>query len=351
MRSLDHNRLKALIDTFDRIRLLVVGDLVLDEYVWGDVERVSPEAPVPVVQVRNETVVLGGAANVVRNLLALGAKADLVSIIGDDEAGERARTLVAELDVDPGGLVVVPGRATPRKTRVIARTQQVVRFDREDLDPPDERIGHQVVAAVEHAIASGTIAGAVIEDYGKGVLAGPIAEAVMARLKQASIPAVVDPKASLASYRGAALLKPNLREAEALSGIPIRNADDLNRAGQKIRKLIGGGAVVITRGADGMALFDDGGPAVPVPTVPRAVFDVQGAGDTAIAALTLALRAGATLIEAAVIANAAAGVVVGKVGTATANRAETSELLAAAIEVAERAEVGDGAIESNGGGS
>lgn len=338
MGALDHNRLKALIDDFSRLRLLVVGDLVIDEYVWGDVDRVSPEAPVPVVQVRDETVVLGGAANVVRNLLALGARAALVSIVGDDEAGNRARKLVAELGVESDGLVLARGRATPRKTRVIARTQQVVRFDRESIDPPKEGVGQEVVAAVERAVSSGTLDGAVIEDYGKGVLVGPVAEAVMARLAEVNLPIVVDPKASVSAYRGAALLKPNLREAETLSGISIRNDDDLNRAGQRIRELIGGGSVVITRGADGMTLFEGGGPAVSVPTVPREVFDVQGAGDTAIAALTLGLRAGATLIEAAVIANAAAGVVVGKVGTATANGSETRELLTAAIEVAESAE-------------
>jgi rfaE bifunctional protein kinase chain/domain len=335
MGALDRKRLQALIDDFARVRLLVVGDLVLDEYVWGDVERVSPEAPVPVVRVDDETVVLGGAANVVRNLLALGARAELVSIVGDDEAGDRARELVAELGLASEGLVVAQGRATTRKTRVIARTQQVVRFDRESEDPPDEGVGEQVVAAVEKALSAGSLDGGIIEDYGKGVLFGSVAEAVMACLAQADLPTVVDPKVSLAAYRGASLLKPNLREAEGLSGISIRDDDDLNRAGQEIRERIGGGRVVITRGADGMTLFETDGSVSTVPTVPRAVFDVQGAGDTAIAALTLALRVGASLLEAAVIANAAAGVVVGKVGTATASGSETGELLDAAIDVAE----------------
>jgi rfaE bifunctional protein kinase chain/domain len=335
MGALDHNRLRALIGDFSDVRLLVVGDLVLDEYVWGEVDRVSPEAPVPVVQVRDETVVLGGAANVVRNLVALGATAALVSIVGDDEAGDSARKLMAELGLGSDGLVVARGRATTRKTRVIARTQQVVRFDRESVGAPDESVGQRVVEAVERALTSGTHQGAVIEDYGKGVLAGSVAEAVMRRLADARIPTVVDPKVSLNAYRGAALFKPNLREAEALSGIPIRNENDLNRAGQQLRERIGGGAVVITRGAAGMTLFEGEGHGVSVPTVARAVYDVQGAGDTAIAALTLALRVGASLFEAAVIANAAAGVVVGKVGTATANATETGALLAAAIEVAE----------------
>jgi len=334
MGALDSRRLEALIDDFQRIRLLVVGDLVLDEYVWGDVDRVSPEAPVPVVAVREETVVLGGAANVVRNLRALGAPAALVSIIGDDAAGENARRLVAELDVDPAGLVVAPGRPTTRKTRVIARTQQVVRFDRESDQATPEAVKREIVRAVERSVAGG-IDGAVIEDYGKGALEPDVARLLMARLAEAELAVSVDPKVSLDAYRGAALFKPNLREAEGLAGFPIRGWGDLERAGQAIRRQVGGGAVVITRGQHGMALFEGGRPGRAVPTVRREVFDVQGAGDTAISALTLALRAGGTLFEAAVIANAAAGVVVGKVGTATANVVETLELLEAAIEVAE----------------
>jgi D-beta-D-heptose 7-phosphate kinase/D-beta-D-heptose 1-phosphate adenosyltransferase len=333
MRKLDPKRLESLLGGFPRVRLLVVGDLVLDEYVWGDVDRVSPEAPVPVVHVREETVVLGGAANVVRNAVALGGSIAFCSVLGDDAAGRRAVGLLEELGVEVGGLILAPGRPTTRKTRIIARSQQVVRFDRETLEAPPPAIGRKLLAAIEKALPS--VDGVVIEDYGKGMLSRRIAVAAMRRFHEAGTPVVVDPKTTVAPYRGAALLKPNLHEAETLSGMPIRGPEDLARAVARLRRRIGGGAVIVTRGAEGMTLFERDGPGADVPTVAREVFDVQGAGDTTIAALALALRAGAGLREAAVIANAAAGVVVGKFGTATATVDEVRELLPAAISAAE----------------
>jgi D-beta-D-heptose 7-phosphate kinase/D-beta-D-heptose 1-phosphate adenosyltransferase len=332
MRALDTRRLESLLGKFSRVRLLVVGDLVLDEYVWGDVDRVSPEAPVPVVHVREETVVLGGAANVVRNAVALGGSVAFCSVLGDDAAGRRAVELLEELGVDGSGLILAPGRPTTRKTRIIARSQQVVRFDRETLDPPPPSIGRKLLAAIEKALPS--VDAAVIEDYGKGMLSKRIAVGAMRHFRAAGTPVLVDPKTTVAPYRGAALLKPNLREAETLSGLPIRGPEDLARAVARLRSRIGGGAVVVTRGAEGMTLFERDGPGVDVPTVAREVFDVQGAGDTTVTALALALRAGARLLEAAVIANAAAGVVVGKVGTATATVDEVRELLPAAVSAA-----------------
>jgi D-beta-D-heptose 7-phosphate kinase/D-beta-D-heptose 1-phosphate adenosyltransferase len=325
-------RLEALLRGFRKVRLLVVGDLVLDEYVWGDVERVSPEAPVPVVHVREETVVLGGAANVARNVVALGGNAAFCSVIGDDAAGRRAADLLKNLGVDPAGLQVAAGRPTTRKTRVIARSQQVVRFDRETLEPPPAAVGRRLLAAVLRELPA--CDAVVLEDYGKGVLSRSLVGRLMRRFRAAGVPVIVDPKASVAPYRGAALLKPNLREAETLSGVEIRTRGDLARAVAKLRRRIGGGAVVVTRGAEGMTVFEQAGEGVDVHTVAREVFDVQGAGDTSIAALALALRAGASLFEAAVIANAAAGVVVGKVGTATASADEVRELLAATLDAA-----------------
>jgi D-beta-D-heptose 7-phosphate kinase/D-beta-D-heptose 1-phosphate adenosyltransferase len=335
MPPLELARLESLLRGFAKLQLLVVGDLVLDEYVWGEVERVSPEAPVPVVHVREETVVLGGAANVVRNVVALGGRAAFCSIVGDDAAGRRAAALIAELGVDPSGLLVVPGRPTTRKTRVIARSQQVVRFDRETLAPPPAAVGKRLLAAIDRQL--GACAGVVLEDYGKGVLSKPVAAGAMRRFRSAGLPVVVDPKTSVAAYRGAALIKPNLREAETLSGVMIRTRPDLERAVARLRRRIGGGAVVVTRGGDGMTIFESEGAGIDVRTVAREVFDVQGAGDTSIAALALALRAGATLLEAAVLANAAAGVVIGKVGTATASADELRELLPAALGAAQGA--------------
>ncbi len=326
-------RLEALLREFSRLRLLVVGDLVLDEYVWGDALRISPEAPVPVVKVSGEGVALGGAANVARNVLALGGSVAFCSVVGDDAAGRRAAELLGAIGVDPKGLVQAEGRPTTRKTRVVARSQQLLRFDREEPAPPPPAVGRRLLAAIDKAVSG--VDGVVIEDYGKGVLSRRTATAAMRRFRAAGLPVAVDPKAELAPYKGAALLKPNLREAQALSGIEVRDAADLTRAGQRLRQRIGGGAVVVTRGAAGMILFEGDGPGVPVPTVVREVFDVQGAGDTSIAALALSLRAGASLREAAVIANAAAGVVVGKVGTATASADEVRAALPEALAAAE----------------
>ena len=325
MRRLELRRLERLIDEFPRVRLLVVGDLVLDEYVWGDVERVSPEAPVPVVHVRDETVMLGGAANAARNVVALGGSVECCSVVGDDSAGRRLIELLKDLGVSPDGIAVVPGRPTTRKTRVIARTQQIVRFDRETAEPLPQGATRRLLDSLSAALPR--VSGVVCEDYGKGVLSRRVAAAAMRRCRAAGVPVVVDPKADLAPWKGAALLKPNLREAEALSGVPIQSRDDLTRAAARLRRKIGGGALVVTRGGDGMSVFEADGPGVDVPAAAREVFDVQGAGDTAIAALALSLRAGASLVEAAVIANAAAAVVVGKVGTATASADELKELL------------------------
>jgi D-beta-D-heptose 7-phosphate kinase/D-beta-D-heptose 1-phosphate adenosyltransferase len=325
-------RLERLIDDFRSVRLLVLGDLVLDEYVWGQVERISPEAPVPVVHVQSETTVLGGAANAVRNVVALGGSVDCCSVIGDDAAGRRLVKLLEELGVDPGGLVHDPDRPTTRKTRVIARAQQIVRFDRETAEPPSPRVGRELLERLVRLVPRAD--GAIVEDYGKGVLSRRLALAAMKRLSAAKLPVAVDPKSDLSPYRGAALLKPNQRETELLSGIAIRSRDDLSRAVARLRRRIGGGAVVVTRGASGMALFDGDERGVDVATAAREVFDVQGAGDTAIAALVLGLRAGGSLFEAAVIANAASGVVVGKIGTATASADEVKAALPAALAAA-----------------
>lgn len=332
----DRRRLEKIVDAFPRVRLLVVGDLVLDEYLFGDVERVSPEAPVPVVHVQRESQALGGAGNVVRNVVALGGACAFCSVVGDDSAAARVRDLLAKLGVDTAGLIVDPERPTTRKTRVIARSQQVVRFDRETAEPISRAAARSLVRGVEAAAAG--VSGAILEDYGKGALAPGVAAAAMRRLKAAGVPVAVDPKSALSPFRGAALVKPNLREAEALTGVVVRSAGDLARVAARLRRRVGGGTVVITRGGDGMTLLAGDSP-VHVRTAPREVFDVQGAGDTTIAALWMALRAGASLLEAAVIANAAAGVVVSKVGTATAS---PDEVRAALPEAAAAARAGLG---------
>jgi D-beta-D-heptose 7-phosphate kinase/D-beta-D-heptose 1-phosphate adenosyltransferase len=339
MARLEQKRLARIVERFREVRLLVVGDLFLDEYWLGEVDRVSPEAPVPVVHVAEEATALGGAGNVVRNVVALGGQCAFCAAIGSDAGGRRAIDLLKDLGVDPAGLVPLKDRPTARKTRVVARSRQVVRFaqqvvriDHESTAPLPAEASGRLLRAVEAALPG--CDGVIVEDYDKGLLSPGVMRSAMRLFRAARAFVAVDPKRQLAPYRGAALLKPNLPETELLSGLEIRSRGDLERAVARLRRKIGGGQVVVTRGPDGMTVFDRAGPGVDVHTAAREVFDVQGAGDTTIAALVLALRAGATLLEAAVIANAAAGVVVGKAGTATANPAELRSFLPAAIEAA-----------------
>ncbi|MBW2313166.1 MAG: bifunctional hydroxymethylpyrimidine kinase/phosphomethylpyrimidine kinase [Deltaproteobacteria bacterium] len=333
---LDRARLERILDGFSKIELLVLGDVVLDEYLWGDVDRVSPEAPVPVVHLRDESTVLGGAGNVVRNVIALGGRCRFCSVIGDDPAGARVLDLLKELDVATDGTVVLPGRPTTRKSRVVARSQQIVRFDRETTEAIPPAAVRALLAALDAALL--TADAAILEDYAKGLLTKGTIARIMKRLLAAKVPAAIDPKHDLGSYRGASLLKPNVRETEDLTGIEICTAEDLARAVAKLRKKVGPADIVVTRGPEGMTCFAAGdGQGQDVHTLAREVFDVQGAGDTTIAALELARAAGASLLEAAVIANAAAGVVVGKTGTATVTRDEIRDILPAAISAAREA--------------
>lgn len=335
MLRLDLRRLERLVEAFGRLELLVLGDVMLDEYLWGDVERVSPEAPVPVVHVTRESTALGGAGNVVRNVVAMGARCRFCAVVGSDAAGDRVIGLLEELGVDPSGVVRDPERPTTRKTRVEARSQQMLRFDRETDGPLQGRSMRRLLAALEAEVAG--VDGVVLEDYGKGVLAPRVLRGVMRRLVERNVWMAVDPKDTVAPFRGARLFKPNQREVEGLTGIRVRSDADLARAVAKLRRTLGEKAeIVVTRGSEGMSIFESGVEAVHVPIARSEVFDVQGAGDTSIAALALARLAGASLVEAVVIANAASGVVVGKVGTATATPAEIRALLPAAVEAARR---------------
>ncbi len=328
------DRLRALLDALPGKRLLVVGDVVLDEYLWGEVERISPEAPVPVVRLVDESTVLGGAGNVVRNVVALGAGCEFCSAVGADAAGARIREALAALDVDTAGLVEVDGRPTTRKSRVIARAQQMVRVDRESAEPLPRADEGRVLAAIDHALPA--VDGVVLEDYGKGLLSPRLLRSVLRRCAAAERPVSVDPKDDLRNLRGTALIKPNLREAEGLAGVSIRDAESLGKAAARLQRRVPGANFVITRGPDGMTRVPPEGDPIDVRTPERAVFDVQGAGDTAIAVLSLAQRAGGSLLEAALLANAAAGVVVSKVGTATATPEEVRELLPAVLDAARK---------------
>ena len=326
---LDPRRLERVLRGFAQLRMLVVGDVMLDEYLWGDVERVSPEAPVPVVHVTRESTALGGAGNVVRNVVAMGGECLFCGVIGSDPAGDRVEDLLKDLGVDPSGLVRVEDRPTTRKTRIEARSQQMLRFDRETDEPVSAATARRLLHSIEAAIPRADAV--VLEDYGKGVLPARVLRVAMKRFLEAGLQVSVDPKDAVKPYRGASFFKPNVREVEQLTGTRVRSNADLERAIDRIQRQLPGSDVVVTRGEKGMTIFVAGAAPLDVAQARHEVFDVQGAGDTTIAALSLARRAGANWVEAGVLANAAAGVVVGKVGTQTARPDEIRERLPEAI--------------------
>jgi D-beta-D-heptose 7-phosphate kinase/D-beta-D-heptose 1-phosphate adenosyltransferase len=316
MERLTRARLDEILERCRGLRVAVVGDLMLDVYLVGAVSRISPEAPVPVVAVDDEWVALGGAANVAANVVALGAECELVGCVGADAAGAQIRDALTKLDggsVHPR-LVEDSGRPTTTKTRVVARHQQVVRFDRERDGDVGAACQAELVAAVRAAVAAADAL--VLEDYNKGVLVPAVIRAAIDAAREAGIPTVVDPKfRNFFAFAGATVFKPNAAELGAALGQPLAADDDgwLEDA----RKRVKADHLLLTLGEHGMALKGADGPAFRIPTVAREVYDVSGAGDTVTAFVAVALAAGATMEEAAVLANLAAGIEVGKPGVAT----------------------------------
>jgi D-beta-D-heptose 7-phosphate kinase/D-beta-D-heptose 1-phosphate adenosyltransferase len=299
---------------------------MLDEYMWGTVSRISPEAPVPVVAVRSESVKIGGAGNVATNVAALGGRATLIGLVGDDMAAERFGHELELAGVKSDGLIVDRSRPTTIKSRVVAGSQHVVRFDRESDAPVSRAIRGQVVAAVRERMREADVL--LISDYAKGLVSPGLVRAVLVLAARERRLVAVDPKVQhLAFFKGVTVIAPNHHEAALAARIPVRNEADLLRAGRALLRRLKPRAVLITRGEHGMCLFEAGKPVVHIPTVAREVYDVTGAGDTVMGALSLALAAGADMREAAVLANFAAGVVVGKRGTATVSRAELERAL------------------------
>ena len=301
--------------------VVVYGDVMLDEFVWGDVTRISPEAPVPVVDVRRESVRLGGAANVLANLVALGARASVVGVVGDDRAGGALRAALQEAGAADDTLVSEESRPTTVKTRIIAHSQLVVRADRErraHVEPATEaRIIEVLGRLIEGADAF------VVSDYDKGAVTPRVLAAVLPLAYGRGIPVLVDPKIrNFDAYRPATLVTPNHHEALRLTNTEDHTDEGLMRAAHLIRARLGCESVLITRGERGMMLLESSREPVYVETAAREVYDVTGAGDTVIATLAAALAGRASMVEAAVLANHAAGAVVGKVGTATASAAE-----------------------------
>lgn len=321
-----NSRLIEYVSGFAETRILVIGDIIVDHFIWGTVSRISPEAPVPVVNVTREELLLGGGANVVHNIYSLGGKAALCGIIGNDEMGSRLRQLLADLGVSSAGLVQGK-RPTTVKTRVVAQGQQVVRFDREQTGAPAEQTISAMLAFIDEHLADFDVV--IISDYYKGVISQPLMRHLLQRVQVVEqetgrrIPVVVDPKPDQPSrFVGATIMTPNHLEAEKMSGLQITNEKELLEAAEILRHKFCCEAVLITRGEAGMSLLEKGKEVVTIPTMAREVFDVTGAGDTVIATLALGLAAGASFEEAATLANVAAGIVVGKIGTATVSTAE-----------------------------
>lgn len=314
--------IKTILKKFSTRRILVIGDLILDHYIWGKVTRISPEAPVPVVEVTRESFMPGGAANVARNITALGGRATVIGLAGKDRAGETLISILQQEGVNCEG-VFETGRPTTVKARVIANNQQVVRFDLEDKRYMDGRTLGNVLDYIDSA--SDAFDAIIISDYKKGMVTAELVKRIIKRTKTRNTFIAVDPKIGhFDFYRGVSLITPNLMEAASGSGIDIRDEASLLKAGRRLIRDLRCRAVLITRGEQGMSLFNEDG-VIHIPTVARKVYDVTGAGDTVIAAFTLAHAAGAAMEEAAVIANHAAGVVVAEVGTAVATPGQVME--------------------------
>ncbi|MFY9573774.1 MAG: D-glycero-beta-D-manno-heptose-7-phosphate kinase [Blastocatellia bacterium] len=325
MTTLTQQRARAIADQFGNKRIVVLGDVMLDEFIWGRVRRISPEAPVPVVEVERQTLALGGAGNVFSNLAALGAQSTPIGVVGNDPDAQRLRQAFHERGGSVTRLVVDSDRPTTVKTRIIAHNQQVVRADRESRRAITADIEDRVVDAFREAIEGADAI--VVSDYGKGLLSPGLLSRVLAAARERELIVGLDPKLrNFEHYQPVTIITPNTQEAAGAAGIAIEGEEGLIETGRRLLSSIDTRSVLITRGEEGMTLFTNGGPdgaeVTHIPTVAREVYDVTGAGDTVIATLTLALASGASLEEAAVLANHAAGVVVGKVGTASVTRDE-----------------------------
>ncbi|MBF0498624.1 MAG: D-glycero-beta-D-manno-heptose-7-phosphate kinase [Candidatus Riflebacteria bacterium] len=313
-------RLQEVLQAFSGIDIAVLGDIMLDEFVWGKVDRISPEAPVPVVQIKKETVRPGGAANVASNIVALGAGAHIYGIVGNDESGRKLTQALAIEKIGTDGLIVDSSRCTTVKTRVIGQNQQMLRIDRESTEIADHGCVRKLTDALLNRMSH--LSGVIVSDYAKGVVVGELLSFVIDRFKKAGKFVNIDPKLkNFSLYEGATIITPNTREAESALGRVFETDADVLIGGQDLLKKFRTDAILITRSEAGMSLFERGKPPMTSPTQALDVYDVTGAGDTVIASLSLAMAAGCSLPEAAEIANLAAGVVVGIVGTAVATPA------------------------------
>jgi D-beta-D-heptose 7-phosphate kinase/D-beta-D-heptose 1-phosphate adenosyltransferase len=327
---MNKNRAWQIIDAFAGARVLVVGDIILDQFIWGKVSRISPEAPVPVVEVDRENYHLGGSANVMNNISAVGGGACLAGVVGNDEGGQLLRAALEKKGIDGGGIVPVSDRPTTRKTRVIAHGQQVVRVDREVVREIDPEATEKIITYIGTQMTNG-IGAIIISDYHKGVVTDRLMQGIRALAASEKLCVCIDPKRSdFSFYQGFSVITPNHHEAYRALGLIDRNAQaDHRKIGEELLRRHDFQAVLLTRGENGMSLFEKAKPIKirDFPAKAKEVYDVTGAGDTVIAIFALAVAAKATFTEAAYLANHAAGIVVGKLGTATITRTELMDSL------------------------
>ncbi|MEZ5063116.1 MAG: D-glycero-beta-D-manno-heptose-7-phosphate kinase [bacterium] len=306
---------RELAARFAERPIVVLGDVMLDEYVWGEASRISPEAPVAIVEVERETLRLGGAANVARNIASLGGRVELLALVGEDARAESLAEALEAEGIAANGLLADPDRPTTLKTRIVASRQQIVRVDRESRAPLTGKLRERFVDSLMARLD--TAGGVLVSDYGKGVVDLPMMELVAREARAREIFVAVDPKEShFYLYRHVSIVTPNVHEASRAARLEIRGTRNLEEAGRKLLAELESDALLITRGPEGMSLFRTDRETTHIPVMAREVYDVTGAGDTVIATLTLAAVAGASLEHAAALSNAAAAVVVGEVGTA-----------------------------------
>lgn len=323
---ISRKRALDIIDRFHEAKVLVVGDMMVDQFIWGKVSRISPEAPVPVVKVTSESLLLGGCANVLNNVHSMGGQIAVSGVVGSDSMGTWLVKTLQEMNISTAGVIVEKGRPTSVKTRIIAHNQQVVRFDREDGTPVTRDSLQKIISYIRSIQEN--LGAIIISDYNKGVFSEQLVREIRTITERNGIILCIDPKQSdFSPYRGCDLLTPNRQETERALGREIETREDLMQGGSSLLNDFGLKALLVTMGEDGMTLFQEGGGVTHIPAFAREVFDVTGAGDTVIGVFALSVAAGASFPEAAVLANHAAGIAVGKVGTAPVHRDELKKAL------------------------
>lgn len=321
-------KLLKIIDNFSKKKILVIGDIMLDKYIYGETSRISPEAPVPIVYVSKQTMLLGGAGNVAKNIIDLGGKVELLGVIGNDVDGENLKKILRENNIPLENIFVDNNRPTTVKMRIISQHQQIVRVDFENSDFLDKKIRQKLKDCLEEKINNCDCI--IISDYGKGIINKDILFRIIQQAKKAKIPVIADPKLKhFFQYKRVTCITPNQHEAGQVLHLDLGNEKNLIRGGKKILKRLDCDSVLITRGEKGMTIFEKSGKIKHIPTMAKEVFDVTGAGDTVISTFAISLVSGANLYEAAYLANCAAGIVVGKLGTATVSPIELKRAIEA----------------------